>query len=165
MESATYLYICGISCYICVPRVQSLCANKKYISTHQFDAHFRHRRSLTIDSSSKAPEKSLKQCLSDVVLPISSIAKHLSDRITDLDSQEVMNRCQEIKDSDVNKCPVQHLRMVLEEGTSVPLRGHQRNAVKRFRASVEDGAAGVTRMVRCKVRMYVQCSIGPDVSR
>ena len=78
----------------------------------------------------------------------SMVTDRLTERVSDLDSQEVSTRCQEIQDSQVNRCPVQHLRMVLEEGTSVRLREHQRNAIARFRARVEDGAAGVTRTVR-----------------
>ena len=38
---------------------------------------------------------------------------------------EAVNECQEILESEVHKCPIEDLRLVLEEGGCVPLRAHQ----------------------------------------
>ena len=44
-----------------------------------------------------------------------------------LGTTDVLRQCEEIKNSEVNQCPVEDLRMVLEEGASVALRAHQKN--------------------------------------
>ena len=61
-------------------------------------------------------------------------------------ASEAVRQCQEVLASEVNRCPVEHLRMVLEEGKAVKLYPYQRAIVTEFRERVEAGAAGEARV-------------------
>ena len=61
-------------------------------------------------------------------------------------ASEAVRQCQEVLTSEVNRCPIEHLRMVLEEGKAVKLYPHQRSIVTKFRERVEAGAAGEARV-------------------
>ena len=58
---------------------------------------------------------------------------------------EVAERCEEIISSEVHKCPIKDLRLVLEDCTEVPLENHQQNCVRKFRAHLEEGIEGESR--------------------
>lgn len=72
---------------------------------------------------------------------------------------DTIRQCEEIKNSEVNQCPLEDLRMVLEEGASVALRAHQKNCVARFRTNVEDGATALVKiepLPRHRALLYIK---------
>ena len=83
------------------------------------------------------------ECLEDPSIP--SATTKLQHQLSALGERDAVEQCKEIQKSEVNKCPIDDLRLVLEEGTSVPLRSHQRLAVKKFRRNVDEGAEGESR--------------------
>ena len=97
------------------------------------------------DSSGRSPERSSANDPPPNTPPLFALRRHNSLGHSEATS-EAARQCQEVLTSEVNRCPIGHLRMVLEEGKAVKLYPYQRAIVTEFRERVEAGAAGEARV-------------------
>ena len=52
---------------------------------------------------------------------------------------ENFQRCEEILSSEVHKCPIKHLSLVVDDCAELPLKSHHQKFVRKLRAHVADG--------------------------
>ena len=63
-------------------------------------------------------------------------------------SRDAEQRCAEIQETDVHRCPVDDLCIVLQDGTKQPLNSDQKQCILNFRGKVPDGVSGFSQTTR-----------------